>query len=322
MMTVMKNEDIMWALLIHLGCRYKGDSRKAEKLPDRMFCDYDTWRRVIDRMAEVGMNTAVIEVAEGVVLPSHPELSVKGAWSPERMAKEISYMKACGIKAIPKLNFSTLHDPWLGDVQYEVSTPRYYRVCSEVIKDVAEIFDRPELFHIGMDEESDIGGQGNRDMLIIRQGDLFWHDVNFLADEVEKHGGRAWMYGDDAWFRRESFYANFPKRILLSNWFYGRSFRIAEKPWQPPRMKSYREFDEHGFDQVPTATNWYPAYLYKDKGIQSNDVNFPLTVAHCRQVISPERLKGFMMTTWKKTLPENFDAISHAIDLVGQSMMI
>jgi hypothetical protein len=28
------------------------------------------------------------------------------------------------------------------------------------------------------------------------------------------------------------------------------------------------------------------------------------------------------MTTWTKTLPENFDSISHAIDLVGQSMII
>jgi hypothetical protein len=90
----------------------------------------------------------------------------------------------------------------------------------------------------------------------------------------------------------------------------------------PPRINSYREFDEHGFDQVPTATNWCPGYLYKDKGIKSNDVNFPLTVAHCRQTIAPGRLKGFMMTTWTKTLPENFETISHAIDLVAQSMII
>jgi hypothetical protein len=268
------------------------------------------------------MNTAVVDVGEGIVLPSHPELSVKGSWTPEKMRREIEFMKSHGIEAIPKLNFSTLHDAWLGDVQYEVSTPRYYQVCAEVIKDVAEIFGRPRLFHIGMDEESDLGLQGNYDMMIIRQGALYWNDVNFLADEVEKYGSRAWMFGDDAWFRQESFYANFPKRILLSNWFYGRSFRKAEKPWQPPRMNSYREFDEHGFDQVPTATNWYPGYLYKDKGIKSNDVNFPLTVAHCRQTVSPQRLKGFMMTTWAKTLPENFDFISHAIDLVGQSMII
>lgn len=317
-----KKENIIWALLVHLGYRMWGDEKKETVLPDRLFCDHGTWRKVIDRMAEVGMNTMVVDVGEGIVLPSHPELAVKGSWTPEKMRKEIEYMKSCGIEAIPKLNFSTLHDAWLGDVQYEVSTPRYYQTCSDVIRDVAEIFGNPRLFNIGMDEESDMGLQDRYDLKIVRQGSLYWHDVNFLADEVEKHGARAWMFGDDAWFRRESFYANFPKRILLSNWFYGRSFRVAEKPWQPPRINSYREFDEHGFDQIPTATNWYPDYLYKDKGIKSNDVNFPLTVAHCRQVISPERLKGFLMTTWAKTLPENFDFISHAIDLVGQSMII
>ena len=147
----MEKENIMWALLVHLGYRMWGDDKKGTKLPDRLFCDDTVWRKVIERMAEVGMNTAVVDVGEGIVLPSHPELSVKGSWTPEKMRKEIEFMKAHGIEAIPKLNFSTLHDAWLGDVQYEVSTPRYYQVCAEVIKDVAEIFGRPRLFHIGMD---------------------------------------------------------------------------------------------------------------------------------------------------------------------------
>lgn len=56
--------------------------------------------------------------------------------------------------------------------------------------------------------------------------------------------------------------------------------------------------------------------------IRANDVNFPLTVAHCRQVISPERLKGFLMTHWCKTLPQNLDFILHAIDLTAQCMVI
>ena len=318
----MKDEKIMWALLLHLGYRMWGDNRKLVKLPDQLFCDDATWRAVIDRMAEVKMNTVLVDVGEGLILPSHPELAVKGSWSPEKMQKEIARMRSLGIEAIPSLNFSTLHDAWLGEYQYMVSTPRYYKVCADVIRDVAEIFGRPRLFNIGMDEESDGGLQNLHDYVVRRQGSLYWHDVSFLADEVEKHGGRAWMFGDEAWFHHDEFFKNFQKRILVSNWYYGRSFRIVEKPWQPPRIRSYKEFDEHGFDQVPTGTIWYPDYLLKDKNIRANDVNFPLTVAHCRQVISPGHLKGFLMTHWCKTLPQHLDFIFHAIDLTAQCMVI
>ena len=123
-------------------------------------------------------------------------------------------------------------------------------------------------------------------------------------------------------FNRESFYANCPKSILLSNWYYGRSFRVAEAKWHPPRIAAYADLDAAGFDQVPCATNWYPDFLYKAKGIRANDVNFPLTVAHCRGAIGQERLKGFMMTTWARTVRDRREHILHAIDLVGQSMLI
>lgn len=320
----MENDKIMWALLLHLGYRMWGDEKKTTVLPDQLFCDDATWRAVIDRMAEAKLNAVVVDVGEGVVLPSHPELAVKGSWTPEKMQKEVARMKDLGIEAIPKCNFSTLHDAWLGEYQYEVSTLEYYKVCADVIRDVCEIFGKPRLFHIGMDEESDMGLQGRYDHMVVRQGDLYWHDVNFYADEAAKYGARAWMFGDDAWFRRETFFKNFPKRILLSNWYYGRTFDLkkAEAKWHPPRIDSYREFEAYGYDQVPCATNWYPDFLYKSKGIRANDVNFPLTVAHCRRTIAPERLKGFLMTTWEKTLPENLETLLHAVDLVAQSMII
>ena len=317
-----RKEKFIWALLLHLGYRMWGDDKRGSVLPDRLFCDDSTWRAVVDRMAEAKLNTVIVDVGEGVILPSHPELAVKGSWTPERMQKEVARMRDLGIEAIPKLNFSAVHDAWLGEYQYEISTPEYYRVCADVIRDVAEIFGRPRLFHIGMDEESDMGIQGRYDYIVKRQGDLFWRDVRFFEAEAARYGARTWMFGDEAWFNRESFYANCPKSILLSNWYYGRSFSQAEAKWHPPRIKSYAEFDAAGFDQVPCATNWYPDFLYKAKGIRANDVNFPLTVAHCRQTVAPERLKGFLMTTWAKTLPENLDFILHAIDLVAQSMLI
>ena len=319
----MKSEDkFIWSLLLHLGYRMWGDDNSLKPMPDTLAFDYDVWKAATERMAEIGMNMAIVDVGEGIVLPSHPELAVNGSWEPERMRDEVERLKKMGIEAIPKLNFATCHDAWLGEVQHMVSTPEYYKTCADVIKDVAEIFGSPRLFHIGMDEESDMGIQERKDYIVKRQGSLYWHDVKFLEGEVNKYGARAWMFADESWFNRESFYANCPKSILLSNWYYGRSFRVAEAKWHPPRIKAYADLDAAGFDQVPCATNWYPDFLYAKKGIRANDVNFPLTVAHCRNVVNPDRLKGFMMTAWKRTVKDNLDHILHAIDLVGQSMLI
>ena len=167
-----KKDDFIWALFMQLGQRMWGDERKGGALPDRLFCDDATWRAIIDRMAEVKMNMVLVDIGEGLILPSHPELAVKGSWSPEKMQKEIARMRSLGIEAIPSLNFSTLHDAWLGDYQYMVSTPEYYKVCADVIRDVAEIFGRPRLFNIGMDEESDMGLQKRHDYVVARQGGL------------------------------------------------------------------------------------------------------------------------------------------------------
>ena len=56
---------------------------------------------------------------------------------------------------------------------------------------------------------------------------------------------------------------------------------------------------------MPTGSNW------------SHDINFAGTVAHCRKVCSPERLKGFMMAPWFFTLPDWEKKNLEAIDQVG-----
>ena len=57
-----------------------------------------------------------------------------------------------------------------------LATSIYYRVCEDLIKEVAELFDYPEYFHLGMDEE-DASNQSYMSYCCIRQKDLWWHDV-------------------------------------------------------------------------------------------------------------------------------------------------
>jgi beta-galactosidase GanA len=47
---------------------------------DYLRFDESVWRRVTKRMVELGMNYVMIDLGEGLVYPSHPEISVKGSW--------------------------------------------------------------------------------------------------------------------------------------------------------------------------------------------------------------------------------------------------
>jgi hypothetical protein len=142
---------------------------------DHLRCDADLWRRATDRMAALKFNAVVIDLGEGCFYPSHPELAVKGTWSVDKMRKEIARLRGLGIEPIPKINFSTSHDTWLKEYGRMVSTPYYYKVCADVIRDVCEIFDRPRFLHLRYDEES-FGHQSKYAYGVVRKGDL-WFDL-------------------------------------------------------------------------------------------------------------------------------------------------
>ena len=71
------------------------------------------------------------------------------------MRAEVKRLREMGLEPIPKLNFSTCHDTWLGPYARMVSTPKYYEVAKDLIAETIELFDKPRLFHLGMDEEDE-----------------------------------------------------------------------------------------------------------------------------------------------------------------------
>ena len=158
----MEKNRLTWAALFHLGRNFGGDNAGFRVGDDpvtsfgfkKMDFDEAIWREATERMANGGVNTVVLDLSEGVVYPSHPELAVEGSWSADKLRGEVVRLGNMGIEAIPKLNFSTSHDTWLGEYGRMVSTRTYYRVCREIIADVFDIFGTPRFFHIGYDEET------------------------------------------------------------------------------------------------------------------------------------------------------------------------
>ena len=174
-----------------------------------------------------------------------------------------------------------------------LSTPVYYEVCRDVIRDVCEVF-KPKHFHLGMDEET-ADHQRNFIYAVVRQGDLWWHDFYYLLDIVEKENARAWVWSDYMWHYPEIFLAKMPKTVVQNNWYYPGKFSEADEGFTESmamRLNAFRLLDEHGYDQVPTGS----VFSAKD--------NIEKLTAFCKENISSEHLLGMMQTTWERIDPD------------------
>ena len=302
-----KPEDTIWAALIHLSYNMWMDRPMPElnyahhtAMPYMRF-DEELWRETLQAMSAAGMNMVLIDLGDAVKYQSHPEIALPDAWTIEHLSKELDYCRSLGLEPIPRLNFSTSHDEWMGIYARMVSTPQYYQVCRDLIREVVDIFGHPRFFHLGMDEETG-GHQAHHAYAVMRQWELWWHDLLLLVEEVEKAGARSWVWSDYVWNHPEEFYKRMPKSVLQRNWYYGDSWNLSET-----YVKAYVDLETHGYDQVPTGSN------------HSSPDNFMGTVKFCQQNIAPERLKGFLQSIWRVNLWEMRPRFLSAVEQVGEA---
>jgi len=295
------NQNFMWANLVHLGSNMwneegntKGrEHRSTPCASPKLRFFRETWDAHMQELRDSGVNTLIIDVGESLRYESHPELAAEGAFTHDQMKAEVDKLKGMGFEVIPKLNFSACHDIWLKDYSRMLSTPVYYEVCRDVIRDVCEVF-KPKHFHLGMDEET-ADHQRNFIYAVVRQGDLWWHDFYYLLDIVEKENARAWVWSDYMWHYPEIFLAKMPKTVVQNNWYYPGKFSEADEGFTESmamRLNAFRLLDEHGYDQVPTGS----VFSAKD--------NIEKLTAFCKENISSEHLLGMMQTTWERIDPD------------------
>jgi hypothetical protein len=305
----------IWAILLHLSFDMWAD-RKVDKWDNfkRRHLDYLSaaphlrfdqrlWDDVTERMAGVGMNMVVIDLGDAVKYKSHPEIAVQGAWTREKLRKELARLRKLGLEPIPKMNFSTGHDAWLGVYARQVSTPVYYKVCTDLIHEAADLFERPRFFHIGYDEET-AGNQTQYAYMVVRQHELWWHDFFFFVEQIEDRGCRPWMWSDFAWGNHDAFYKRVPRSVLQSNWWYW-------PDWNSRKLSAVRNFTElekHKYDQIPTGANWIERE------------NFGKLVKYCTQRVDPKRLLGFLQTVWFPTVECYRKRHMEAVDVVGEAI--
>ncbi len=300
----------------------EGSKLMAFKPDLKLVCKDDVWRKAIDRMGEVGVNLVVIDLGEGLFLPSHPEFAIEGTWSIDKMQAEIQYLNKLGIEAVPKLNFSTTHNGWMGDYTHMISSKPYYRMCEDVIQDVIEIFNHPRFFHIGYDEESAaFQDKHGYQYVCARKDEFWWQDFLHIVRTLERHGVRPWMWSDYGWAHNKEFCDRCPKSVMQQNWFYDSSnggFDLkTNKTSQAVRLQFFIDLDKAGFDQVPCGSNWVGG-VRKKLNMNADDVIGKLT-KFCRENISKEHLKGMMLAPWHPTDTPDCQHILNGIDQLGEA---
>lgn len=311
------NGQLIWANLLHLGYNVYADWAAPDWAAKWEYVDYQPhlrvdqslWDDVVAAMAASGFNMAVIELADGIRYESHPEIAVEGAWTVDQLRGELAKMRALGLEPIPKFNFSTAHDAWLGPYARLISTDTYYKVCADLIAEAMRIFDRPRLLHLGMDEEN-LECQEAYEHVVIRQHDLYWRDTYFFVEQVEKAGARAWVWSDYLWQHPEDYLKKMPTSVVQSNWYYEEEFDTNRIP-----VRAYLDLEAAGFDQIPASANW-PDPI--NSGSTASSRNPRNTVEFCTERIAPQRLLGFMQTAWKPLLEAKRQFHMDAIGQVAQ----
>ena len=317
--------DFAWGALLHLGSNMWSDwtpdgryvrSLEEEKewekagkikftkshlyLPrDYMSVDWKYWREHLAYMKEQGLNMVFIDVGEAFAYPSHPELWVKGALTPDQMREELAKIRALGLEPVPKLNFSAGHDQWLREYHYMTSSQKYRETVADLIRDVCEVFDSPRYFHLGFDEEV-FAAVGGRTMVVMRQGELWWKDFLFCVGEVERHGARAMLWSDKICAGRPDFFKHMPKSVLQVPWYYGKDFSSAKLKWDSSYEKSQKwdiqrnlaasivELAQAGYDIMPCTSNW--------ESPEAADA----MLGFCKSHVDAARIKGYFTAPWTK----------------------
>ncbi len=287
-------KELKWAYFIQLSNHMHDDGNGKPRYwyydgydyqPENKI-DFTLWDELIKMLHERHYNTLVIDVGDGVQYDSHPEISAVDAVSKEFLKQKLDEARALGITPIPKLNFSTEHHCWLKDYRRMVSSKIYRKVCVDLIDELCELFGHPELFHLGMDEETSYDSEQWREAVIMRGENLMFEDFGLMFDACRKNGARPWVWSDYFWINPEIFERRMPRDVVISNWFYGHFQDYPKTHFLYDAIRTFEELERMGFDQIPTCSTY------------SCSDNPKEIMIHCKKTVPENHLLGYLIAPW------------------------
>lgn len=239
---------------------------------------------------------------------------------------------------MPKTNFSTGHSYWMKEYRRMTSTKPYYDFCSDIIKELSELFDHPQAIHIGYDEE--VPFMADKDGYVIyRRGELLMHDFQFLIDEVKKTGATPWAWYDPLWEYPEDYlkYMDPKEDVVLCPWFY---FAFQKEHYTP--IQQYNDdgsedsWYKEGYryqEEVPFFSN-ATDYFYNNKVLQImekgfryiptssiyvTDYNIDELMGYFKDGAPDDQIVGHMTVPWVKTTWDSKEKIDRSLRLFAEA---
>ena len=301
----MANEKKMLAAVVHLTTNLWREADPLDKGGDplklasgALRCDEALLDEYAQALAAAGVNTLILDLGDAIAWQTHPEIAVENAWSVERLRQKLASLRAMGFALIPMLNFSTAHDMWLGDAAHMIATVPYYKVCTDLIREVCQIFDYPADFHLGWEEES---YKAQEDMgleyIAVRHMDQWWHDFYLFVDRVQGEGARAIFFADKMWENPDEFIAQTPTKVVVCHRLDGNS--------DADRLACCQTLEENGYDQLVLYDGAPDAQRLEQL---KNDVEARITPAH---------LLGYAVDPLAVCLPERREAMLQTAQTVS-----
>lgn len=168
-------------------------------------------RRLVVMARRAQMNTLVVQVADGVRLPSMAAIARNDAWSPEQWAAFAEYARHNGLTLVPEVKALTHQEKLFARAHSELLYNRktYDPQKPEVYERVFAIFDdliratNPPAIHVGHDElaGATLHSKIPRDEQLPPGEEpvppaLFLQDVRRLHAYLHDRGVETWMWGD------------------------------------------------------------------------------------------------------------------------------
>ena len=265
--------------------------------------DCKPWlEELLENCSRYGMTNIFVSLNNAMVFPSHPELAYKGARTAKWMNDFVKRAKARGVVPIPELNFGNHQACFLNEYARMLSTPTYYKVARDLLKDVYEAFDRPPIINIGMDEETYthlVITKGNywshKEVISWRTRELFYHDANYLGEVITRLGARPMMCSDVSWWHNQKWmepeakpyemFDRISKNMIMENWVYTDFSKVGTDN-EHARIKDFKLLEERGYDQIPTCSACYD--IRNIRGF----------LEYMRNNLDPKKLLGIQVDEW------------------------
>ena len=277
---------------------------KGHYIADKTVIYADNLLRRLVKARECRADTVLFDIGEAIQYPSHPELWIDGCLDAQKARALVGRMKDMGYEVIPSLNFSTDHHHWLCQYSRMISTPDYYRVCEDVIRDTWEICGHPAVFHLGYDEEDAnctfSHAKDYPNLVYVRQGALYWHDLAWFCDVCRKLGSRPSFWLDKPrrpGYSHETFVKNVGKDVLLTPWDYTSVYEGNTLPKVRKTLDGMVRLADAGYDMIPVGSNWIlPAKRTPER--QTTRDNIPNLFAWSKKHLNPDHFAGFGVAPW------------------------